>query len=122
VDDKLMELMSRIEGAVIGEGAFSPGPAVWVGTREVAHIDADGALDVRLTKSVIRVRRSELEADARVTLRSSGSDWMGIRLASDNDVSYAVEMVRTAVAANLPTAKPGSPPTGEALARRRRFH
>ena len=33
-----------------------------------------------------------------------------------------VELVREAVASNVPTAKPGPPPSGAQLANRRRFH
>lgn len=111
-----------LAGTAVGEGAFSPGPALWVGTREVAHFDADGSLDVRLTKGVIRRRRAELDADERITLRGAGSDWIEVRVGSDADAQRARELVRDAVAANLPTAAPGAPPTGAALARRRRFH
>ena len=48
---------------------------MWVGKREVAHIDDDQALDVRLTKEVIRSRRSSLRADRRIVLRPNSSDW-----------------------------------------------
>lgn len=115
MEDELIEQLRQIDGAVIGEGAFSPGPAVWVGTREVAHFDANGALDVRLTKAVIREQRSVLKADDRVTLRGSGSDWLEIRVVVKPDLEFAVAMVKVAVASNLPTANPGLPPTGAEL-------
>jgi hypothetical protein len=120
-----MEFMQRcaaIEGAALGEGAFSPGPAIWVGKREVAHFDGAHALDVRLTKAVIQGRRAQLKDDDRVSLRRSSSDWLEVRLSSDSDAAFAFALVDEAVAANLATAKPGLPPTGEELARRRRFH
>jgi Family of unknown function (DUF5519) len=88
----------------IADGAFRPGPAVWVGGREVAHFDNDRTLDVRLTKSEIRKRRSDLAADDRVHLRSGNSDWLEIEIRSETDADFAISIVRTAVAANLPTA------------------
>lgn len=118
----LIERCSEIEGTAIGEGAFASGPAVWVGKREVAHFDADGAFDVRLTKQVIRDRQSEFKRDDRVALRAGASDWLEIRITESDDVDFAVSLVRAAVTANLPTAKPGAPPKGEELERRRRFH
>lgn len=112
----------RADGVAVGEGAFAPGPALWVGTREVAHFDDQRALDVRLTKEVIRSRRAELRGDDRVTLRRGSSDWVEITVESDDDIAWATELVLVAVAANRPTATPGPPPTGAELERRRRFH
>jgi hypothetical protein len=119
---ELIERCGALDGAAIGEGAFAPGPAIWVGKREVAHFDADGAVDVRLTKEVIRSRRSEFRRDDRVSLRANDSDWLEIKVDTACDLEFAVSLVKDAVAANLPTAKAGAPPTGEELDRRRRFH
>lgn len=122
VDDDLFDRLAGIDGAALGEGAFAAGPAIWAGRREVAHLDAGGRLDVRLTRAVIRRRRQELRADAGVTLRAGTSDWVSLRLGEPGDEARALELVREAVAANLPGAPPGPPPEGAELARRRRFH
>jgi hypothetical protein len=60
---------AELDQAQIGEGACGPGPAVWVRKREIAHFDDECTLDVRLTKAVIRARRAELVAEARIELR-----------------------------------------------------
>jgi hypothetical protein len=120
--ERVIEECGGIEAAVIGEGAFGPGPAVWVGRREVAHADDESTLDVRLTKAVIRERQDDLMADARVALRTNASDWMEVRGATTADAEWAVGLIRDAVAANVSTAPPGDPPTGPELERRRRFH
>ena len=111
-----------IKGAALGEGAFAPGPAIWVGTREVAHFDGPDEVDVRLTKPVIRERRSELRSDERVELRRSTSDWIRVRVRAESELDHAFALIRDAVAANLSSAAPGLPPGGQDLARRRRFH
>ena len=113
---------AAIEGAQIGDAVFSDGLAVWAGTREVAHMHADSLLEVRLTKAVIRQRRTELEADTRVTLRKNASDWIEFAVGSRKDEGDAIELVRLAVETNIATARPGLPPSGPDLARRRRFH
>lgn len=118
----VLERGAELDGVAAGEGAFTPGPALWVGAREVAHIDADGALDLRLTRRVLSQRRAALRADGRVRLRPSGSDWCEVVVATPDDVAFALELVAAAVAANLATAPPGPPPSGAALERRRRFH
>ena len=112
-----------IDGAAYGDAAFSDGGAVWVGTREVAHAHDQGAVEIRLTKQEIRARRDELRADPRVTLRKNASDWIEFAVGrSATDQAAARVLVEVAVVANLATAKPGPPPTGETLARRKRWH
>src|SRR5829696_4446150 len=113
---------AELDEVALGEGAFADGPALWVGKREVAHFDHPRALDVRLTRAVIRSRRAELQSDDRVSLRRGSSDWLEIEVESADDVAWAKGIVRDAVAANLPTAPQGLPPTGTELERRRRLH
>lgn len=110
------------EGTAVGEGAFEPGPALWLGKRDIAHFDDERTLDVRLTKAEIRRRRVELEQDERVTLRPKASDWVELTIASEDDAEWAAGIVFAAVDANRPTAPAGLPPTGGDLERRRRFH
>lgn len=119
---KFVDRCAQLDDATIGESSFGTGPAVWVGKREVAHLDDDGTVDVRMTKSLIRARRPELAEDGRVLLRPRGSDWLEVRIRDDSDVDFALGLVRDAIAANLPTAPSGLPPTGAELERRRRFH
>ena len=116
-----MKGCADLAGAALGEGAFSAGPAIWVGKREVANFDGPLHVDVRLTRGVIRARRPELRTDERVELRPDTSDWIRVRVASPSDIDRGLELVRDAVAANVPTAKHGPPPSGAELAHRRRF-
>jgi hypothetical protein len=113
---------AQADGVAVGEGAFAPGPALWLGTREVAHVHGGCTLEVRLTKAEIRRRRDELAADGRVTLRASASDWVELTVESADDREWAANVVLAAIEANRATAPAGLPPTGAALARRRRFH
>ena len=87
-------LSDEAAGTAVGEGAFSPGPALWLGKREVAHFDDEHTLDVRLTKSEIRRRRNELSAHDGIRMRGPGSDWVEIRVETDEDIARATEMVR----------------------------
>jgi Family of unknown function (DUF5519) len=113
---------AELDHATISEGAFGSGPAIWVGKREVAHFDDESALDIRLTRSVIRARRAALSFDQRVRLPSGGSDWLEVHMRGEDDGDFALALIRDAIEANLPTAPPGIPPAGPDLERRRRFH
>ena len=111
-----------MDGVAVSEGAFSPGPAIWVGRREVDHFDADDTLDVRLTRRLISERRAELRSDVRVALRPGSSDWIDVTIANESDQSFAEGIVQLAIEANRSTAAMGPPPTGAELDQRRRFH
>jgi len=119
--DFLERCCDGLDGVAVSEGAFSPGPAIWVGRREVAHFD-DDTLDVRLTKQLISERRAELRSDVRVALRPGSSDWIDVTIADESDRSFAEGIVHQAIEGNRWTATAGPPPTGAELDRRRRFH
>ena len=116
--DFLERCCDGLDGVVVNEGAFSPGPAIWVGRRRAAHFDGDDKLDVRLTKQLI----SELRSDVRVALRPGNSDWIDITIANESDCSFAEGIVHLTIEANRSTATAGPPPTGAELDQRRRFH
>jgi hypothetical protein len=118
----LVSCLDVVDDVTLAEGAFNAGPALWVGSREIAHFDQDTTLDVRLTKASIRSQRQALQNDQRVTLRKHQSDWIALSIEPDSDVKWARAMVVAAVEANRATAPSGPPPDGAELARRRRFH
>jgi hypothetical protein len=102
-----MRRCARLEGATLGEGAFAPGPAIWAGGREVAHFEAPDELHVRLTRALIRERRTELRADERIELRPSTSDRIRVRVATAAGLDAAFALVRDAVEANRNTRRSG---------------
>ncbi len=104
---------------------FSERPALWVNGKEIAHWDAGGTFDVRLTRGVIRELRSRLRTDPRVRLRpSSSADWLEVAVGDATSEELLVELVDRAADAHRPVLGKiaALPPQGEALARRRRFH
>lgn len=121
---RLAARLRRFEDVIEADSAFQPGQGYWVNGKEIAHLDEDDVLDLRLTRNVIRERRAELKADPRVTLRRSGSDWVEVRFRTLADVEFAAILMEQAVAAHRPAAGriALAPPTGADLARRRRFH
>jgi Family of unknown function (DUF5519) len=129
---ELRRALAALDGVVESESAFKDDVGYWVNGKEIAHFEGERAIDIRLTRAVIRDRRAELKADPRVRLRASGSDWLTVELteafadpvAVADPVAFAVELVAAAAAAHR--AAPGTiaaaPPDGADLERRRRFH
>ena len=104
---------------------FGSQNAYWCNGKEIAHFDGPNVLDLRLTRSVIRELRPELHRDARVRLRTAGSDWIEVRVAaSDDDVDFVLGLAERAAAAHRAPrgVPPEPPPRGADLNRRRRFH
>lgn len=116
--------IEAVAGVVEAESMFRSGSAYWVNGKEVAHFESEDAIEIRLTKAEIRQRRTNLKADARVTLRPSGADWITVRFDTPGDVELIAELLEIAERAHRPppgvAAKP--PPQGSDLERRRRFH
>jgi Luciferase len=118
----LRDAIAAIDGVVESESAFKDDLAYWVNGTEIAHFESDTALDVRLTRPVIREHRIELRAESRVRLRASSSDWITVDFGGGLDL--AVRLVTWAVRAHRApvgtVAKP--PPGGAELGRRKRLH
>jgi Family of unknown function (DUF5519) len=124
VSEALTQALCRIDGVIEASSAFKDGTAFWVNGTEIAHFEGARAIDIRLTRAQIRARRAELRGDPRVSLRASGSDWLTVELAGPQDERFVCELAEIAAAAHRPAdgSAPALPPSGAALARRRRFH
>ena len=113
-----------IDGLVESPSAFVQDEAFWCNGKEIAHFVAADVVDLRLTKAVIRDLRTALREDGRVALRKGSSDWLEVRVASEDDADFVVELAERAAAAHRasPGETPKLPPVGADLERRRRFH
>jgi hypothetical protein len=100
--DELLETLLTIEGVEERKSRFSDRPALFVRAREIAHLESDGLVDIRLTAPVIRARRSEFRANPAIALRTSSSaDWLEILVESASDEQLCIELVREAARANF---------------------
>jgi hypothetical protein len=120
---ELREALVAIDGVEESDSMFKDDVGYWVNGKEIAHFEGT-AIDIRLTRAIIRQRRAELKADPRVRLRASGWDWLTVELTGPAAEAFAVELVEAAAAAHRPAAGtiPNPPPHGSDLTRRRRFH
>lgn len=122
--ETLRDAMTELDDVVESPSMFKDDLAYWVNGKEIAHFEANGLIEIRLTRAVIRERRGELKVDPRVDLRYSGSDWIVVCYSSPQDLPFVVDLVEEAAAAHRPPpgVTPNPPPTGPDLERRRRFH
>src|SRR5688572_29032091 len=105
---RIWDRLAAVPGMMEGESVFSEGRAFWVNGKQVAHFASPDALELRLTRPVIRELRTSLEADARVEPRSPGSDWVTVRFDSVEDVKIIGELAERVCRAHVPSD--GLPP------------
>jgi hypothetical protein len=120
---ELRAALVAIEGVEESDSMFKDDVGYWVNGTEIAHFEG-AAIDVRLTRAIIRERLADVKTDPRVRLRASGSDWLTVELTGPDAEAFAVELVEAAAAAHRATAGTIANPTprGSDLTRRRRFH
>lgn len=121
---RLRDAIARLDGVTESESMFKDDLAYWVNGTEIAHFDTGQIIDIRLTRDLIRSRRTELRADPRIHLRSGSSDWISVQILQPDDIAFAADLAESAASAHRapPGTTPKPPPAGTELARRRRFH
>ena len=105
--------LTDIDGVVLSGSGLGDADALWVNGKEIAHLDDEHTIDIRVGRKEIRARG--------LPSRSKSSDWCEVPTA---DVSFVRELLEVAAAQHraAPGETPKEPPTGTALERRRRFH
>lgn len=90
----LRELVLDVGGLVEAPSRYKDDLAYWLDGREIAHLEADNVLDLRLTRAVIR----QFKDDPRVVRRAS-SDWATLEV-SEEDAGFVKTLVGKAIEAN----------------------
>jgi hypothetical protein len=60
VSRKLGQALAAIAGVEESDSAFNDNVGYWVNGKEIAHLEGQAAIDIRLTRPVIRDRRAQL--------------------------------------------------------------
>jgi hypothetical protein len=121
----LRRALRALPGVAASDSMFTPEEAYWVNGTEIAHLEGDRHLGIRLTRPEIRVQRERLAAAGdTVRRRAPSSDWVVVDFSTRSGYRLAMELAGRAAA--IHAAPPGTaaaePPTGSRLAGLRRFH
>ena len=95
--DALRRGLDAEPGALAAPSQFGHAEAFWVNGVEIAHIEGEHVLEVRLTRKVISEMRPELKAHDSVRLRRHTSDWLEVVIAGGDDTEFAISLFRRAV-------------------------
>jgi len=75
-------------------------PALFAGGREIAHLEAPGVIDLRITRAGWARVREDFGHDAAVRRDPSRRDWIELHLHSPADLGRLAKLVAVAMAAN----------------------
>jgi hypothetical protein len=92
--------MLAIGPAVERRSRYGDKPALWAASREIAHLEAPGVIDLRITRAGWLQVKDRFGADPAVRSDRSRRDWIELRLDSAVDLHRLGGLLAAAVAAN----------------------
>jgi hypothetical protein len=92
--------MLAIGPAVERRSRYGDKPALWTASREIAHLEAPGVIDLRITRAGWLQVKDRFGADRAVRSDRSRRDWIELRLDSAADLHRLGGLLAAAVAAN----------------------
>lgn len=102
--DRLRQRLEReLERLRVLEGRRSRFSEAWsyhLDAREILHFHSDRAIDLRLTRRVIKDERQRLESDPRVRMGGRQRDWVELRMETAADVPFVMSLIDLAIRAN----------------------
>ena len=98
--DAFVTAMLSIGPAAEGRSRFGDKPALFSGRREIAHLEAPGVIDLRITRAGWAQVRDDAGRDPAVRHDRSRGDWIELHLQSVADLDRLGVLLNTAMAAN----------------------
>jgi hypothetical protein len=83
-----------------GRSRYGDKPALFAGSREIAHLEPDGAIDVRITRAGWARARQDFAADPAVLRDPGRRDWIELRPERASDLARLAPLMAIVAAAN----------------------
>ena len=80
---------------------YADKPALFLDGREIAHLEAPGVIDLRITSAGWQQARDRYRDDPAVRRDSARRDWLELVLRSAAEIHRLTPLLTAAVAANL---------------------
>ena len=98
--DAFVDAILRAGHAEERRSRFGDKPALFVGGREVAHLEAPAVIDLRITSAGWAQAKPRYGVDAAVHREPARRDWIELHLSSRADLVRLADLLAIAVAAN----------------------
>ena len=92
--------MLAIGPAVERRSRYGDKPALWTASREIAHLEAPGVIDLRITRAGWLRVKDRFGADPAVRSDRSRRDWIELHLDSAADLDRLSGLLSATMAAN----------------------
>ena len=106
-DDQGSALWDRFVSVMLGAGParergsrYGDKPALFAGHREIAHLEAPGVIDLRITRAGWSRVSADYGDDPAVCRDPSRRDWIELHLQSAADLDRLRDLLTEAMAAN----------------------
>jgi hypothetical protein len=98
--DAFVDAMLAAGHASEGRSRYADKPALFAGRREIAHLEAPGVIDLRITHAGWAQARERFAADRAVHRDPSRRDWIELHLHAPADLERLTELLAITTAAN----------------------
>jgi hypothetical protein len=98
--DAFVDAMLAAGHAREGRSRYGDKPALFAGRREIAHLEPDGAIDLRITRAGWAQASQDFAVDPAVARDPGRRDWIELRLRHASDLDRLARLLAIAAAAN----------------------
>jgi hypothetical protein len=98
--DAFVDVMLAAGHAREGRSRYGDKPALFAGGREIAHLEPDGAIDLRITRTGWAQARQDFAADPAVRHDPARRDWIELRVRHASDLDRLARLLAIAAAAS----------------------
>jgi luciferase-like monooxygenase len=98
--DEFVDAMLKAGRASEGRSRYADKPALFSGAREIAHQEAPGVIDLRITRAGWAQVKERFAADPAVHRDPSRRDWIELHLHTPADLERLAELLAITTAAN----------------------
>jgi hypothetical protein len=98
--DAVVDVMLAAGHVREGRSRYGDKPALFAGSREIAHLEQDGAIDLRITRAGWARARQDFAADPAVLHDPGRRDWIELRPEHASDLDRLAPLLAITAAAN----------------------
>jgi Family of unknown function (DUF5519) len=98
--EAFVDVMLATGHASEGRSRYGDKPALFAGRREIAHLEPDGAIDLRITRAGWAQAGPDFAADPAVRRDPTRRDWIELQLQGPSDLDRLARLLAIAAAAN----------------------
>jgi hypothetical protein len=98
--DAFVDAMLAVGHAREGRSRYGDKSALFAGTREIAHLEPDGSIDLRITRAGWAQAKTDFATDPVVRHDPARRDWIELRPRSAADLDRVAPLLTIATTAN----------------------